>query len=140
MSKEENTISLDEAKAWTQEWRQDESDYNKYNQCNGFLVPAVDLEEALMEIRKQLKDKNVYVRAYLGVEKSDTDPVTFTEKLILVGTRPDPQPDGTIIYRDILPRDSMGNAASLAVGDGGGSIWDFSNPCPPYCDDSSALN
>ena len=33
MNKEENTISLDEAKVWTQEWRQDESDYNKYNPC-----------------------------------------------------------------------------------------------------------
>ncbi len=139
MSKEQNTISLDKAKAWTQEWRQDESDYNKYNQCNGFLVPAVDLEEALMEIRKQLKDRNVYVRVYLGVEVSDTDPTEFTEKLIMVGTRPDPQDDGTIIYRDILPNeDSKGSA--LDDTNGGGSIWDFTDPCPPACDDKSLLN
>lgn len=139
MSKEQNIISLDTAKAWTQEWRQDESDYNKYNNCNGFLIPAVDLEEVLMEIRKQLKDKNVYVRAYLGVEVSDTVPAKFTEKLIIVGTRPDPQDDGTIIYRDILP-DEDSEVSALGDESSEGRIWNFTEPCPSACDPSSILN
>ena len=139
MSKEENTIPLETAIAWAQEWRQDESDYNKYNSCKAFLIPAVDLEEALAEIKRQLGDDYAKIRAYIGVENNPSDPDhQFTEKLMLVGTKPETQPDGRIIYRDILPEstDKYGNELGAAEG----SVWDFTNPCPPDCDEKSPLN
>ena len=135
MSDETNKISLDKAKKWTKEWRDDESDYNKYNECNAFLIPIKDLKELLAEMGDS--DDNAYVRAYLGVEKKvneETHEKTFTEKLAIVGTRHVQDSEGKWYYQDRIT-DEMGNEYG-----GGGGIYDFTRPCPPNCDDDSPLN
>jgi hypothetical protein len=136
MSAKNKKISLDTAKEWTQTWRKEESDYNRYNSCNGFLVPAEDLRGALDEIKDQKNPQ--YIRAYLGVEtmKTGDGKAKQVEKLIIVGTRPATNPStGKMYYEDILP-----STRDAADSDGGGSIWDFSEPCPPECDEDSDLN
>lgn len=136
MSAKDKTISLNTAKTWTQTWRKEESDYNSYNRCNGFLVPAEDLRGVLDEIKDQKNPQ--YIRAYLGVEtmKLADGKTKQVEKLIMVGTRPATNPStGKVYYADILPSDS-----ESADGDTGGNIYDFSDPCPPECDEDSELN
>ena len=78
MSQEDNSISLQTAQDWTTEWRSVESTYNKHNECNGFLIPAEDLQAVLDEMATQRSGKKK-VRAYIGV-----DPTTNEEKLIFV--------------------------------------------------------
>lgn len=125
MSEKNKKISLDTAIAWTTEWRNSESDYNKHNECNGFLIPVQDLNDVLAEMGNPDDSSDACVRAYLAVDPSDN-----TEKLVIVGT----EIDETGVYRDLLPETS--NQA-----DGNkNSIWDFVKPCPPHCDKSSSLN
>ena len=61
------------------------------------------------------------VRAYIGVDENNV------EKLMLVGTKYDKEND---IYYDMLPERSLQD----------GDIYDFTTPCPPCCDPTSALN
>lgn len=124
MSEQDKKISLTTAQAWTQEWRSVESDYNKHNELNAFLIPIQDLQGVLKEMGANPGD-DACVRAYLGVNAT-----TNEEKLIIVGT----QKDKSGVYRDMLPEnadDAEGNT---------NSIWDFTKRCPPNCDDSSELN
>lgn len=135
MSKEDGKISLDTAQTWTKEWRDDESEYNKYNECNAFLVPVKDFQGVLNEIADQ--GENAYVRCYLGVKKTydpDTQGNTFEEKLIIVGTEPARNTKGDTYYKDLLPP-----PGDLDLVGGPNSIWDFSTPCPPSCDPTSEL-
>lgn len=125
MSQEDKKISLQTAIDWTTQWRDDESDYNKYNECNAFLIPVQDLNDVLREMGNPPDSSDACVRAYLGV-----DPSTNTEKLIIVGT----EKDESGVYRDLLP-----TVLNSAEGNKN-SIWDFVKPCPPNCDDKSALN
>ncbi|MCH2490796.1 MAG: hypothetical protein MK211_11660 [Flavobacteriales bacterium] len=131
MSSTDKKIDLATAQKWTKEWRDTESDYNKHHECNAFLIPAQDVEGALAEMTGQTGQK--YLRAYLGVDNS-TSP--STEKLIIVGTKPQVQRDGTVVYRDII---AGYTPPGDAVNDGSGSIWDFTDPCPPNCDDDSPI-
>jgi len=128
MSQQDKKIDLATAQTWTQTWRSDESDYNKHNECNAFLIPAEDLQGALEEMKNQTGNK--FIRAYLGVDTSTTP---STEKLIIVGTKPVPQKDGSIVYKDLIAGYDDATLGS------GGSIWDFSEPCPPNCDDDSPI-
>ena len=126
MSQNDNSISLQTAQSYTNEWRSEESSYNEYNECNGFLIPADDLQDVLDEMASQ-RSGNKKVRAYLGV-----DPATNQEKLVIVATKPEPQSDGSVIYRDMI-----NGYNGLQTG---GKIYDFTNPCPPSCDPLSPLN
>lgn len=139
-----NTIDLDTAQTWTAEWRQDESEYNKYNECNAFLVPLSDLQQLVAEMGNT-NDPNAKVRAYLGVKKTynaKTQGYDFEEKLIFVGTKACTV-DGKTIYRDLIdgyiPQCDDVSTADAAM-DGSGGIWDFTDPCPPDCDPNSPLN
>ncbi len=124
MSEATKKITLQTAIDWTKEWRSEESDYNKYNELNAFLIPIQDIQGVLAEMGANPGD-DAYVRAYLGVDASVNE-----EKLIIVGT--EKQDDGT--YKDLLP-------VALNKADGNkNSIWDFAKPCPPYCDKNSSLN
>lgn len=120
MSEQDKKISLETAQQWTRQWRSEESTYNSHNECNAFLIPVQDLQGVLAEMGNPT-DGDACVRAYLGV-----DPTSNTEKLIIVGTKKDR--DG--VYRDLLPQEGSAEY----------SIWDFTSPCPPYCDSSSSLN
>jgi len=126
MSQDDNTITLQTAQNWTTEWRSEESDYNKHNECNGFLIPAEDLQAVLDEMATQRSGKKK-VRAYLGV-----DPSTNKEKLIFVATKPENQNDGSIIYRDMI-----NGYNGLQTG---GKLYDFTYPDPPASDSLSPLN
>jgi len=121
MSQQDKKIDLDTAQTWTAEWRSEESNYNSHNQCNAFLIPVQDLQGVLAEMGNPTN--NAYVRGYLGV-----DPTDNTEKFIIVGTQYNSR---TGVYEDLLPNADNSN---------GYSIWDFSKPCPPNCDENSSLN
>ena len=126
MSQKDNSISLQTAQDWTSEWRSVESTYNKHNECNGFLIPADDLQAVLNEMKNQSRGEKK-VRAYLGV-----DPSTNKEKLIIVAPHPENQNDGSIIYRDMI--DGYNGLQT------GGKLYDFTLPDPPASDPSSPLN
>lgn len=127
MSEKDNKIDLPTAVNWTSNWRDEKSEYSGHRLCNGFLVPAEDMEGALKEMELQVGAK--YIRVYLGVDQSTNPPM---EKLIVVGTQPEVQRDGSIIYRDMVPGQQDVQLAK-------GSIWDFSEPCPPASDPNSPL-
>ncbi len=129
MKYQEYTIPLKVAEAWTKEWRSRESQQNPNQKCNAFLIHAEVLEAVLAEIQNQ-PDKKM-VRAYLGI-----DSATKEEKLMIVGTTPETQEDGSVIYRDLI----NGTVDGTELGEGGSGIWDFSKPCPPECDPNSPLN
>lgn len=128
MSKKDKTIPLKLAQNWTNAWRDKESGYNKHNKCNGFLVPIQDLQGVLNEMKDEKGEG--YVRAYLGIDNE-----TKKKKLLIVGTKPELQKDGSIIYRDLVPNEKEGELQT-----GGGNIWDFSNQIPPAEDPESPLN
>lgn len=139
-----NQLQLKDAQTYTAEWRQDESDYNKYNECNAFLVPLADLQQLVAEMGNS-DDPNAKVRAYLGVKKTYNDKTQgydFEEKLIFVGTKAC-SVNGETVYRDLIAgytpqcdNELSADPATL----GGGGIWDFTDPCPPDCDPNSPLN
>ncbi|MGK0295557.1 MAG: hypothetical protein ACI884_001720, partial [Ulvibacter sp.] len=86
-----------------------------------------DIEGVLKEIKSQ--GSGAKARAYLAIDE------TGEEKLVFVGTEYVPAtPKDKEYYKDLLPE------AGAAAGAGANSIWDFTSPCPPYCDDSSPLN
>ncbi|MCW5520592.1 hypothetical protein J1N09_12120 [Aureitalea sp. L0-47] len=121
MSQADKKITLATAKSWTANWRNAPS-----TSAKAFLIPIQDLQGAISEIQNQ--GGNPMARAYLGIDPSDN-----TEKLIIVGTNQETDKAGNTVYRDLLPADEN-------TTDGGNSIWDFTRPCPPYCDDNSALS
>jgi hypothetical protein len=121
MSQADKKITLATAKSWTANWRNAPS-----TSARAFLIPLQDLQGAISEIQNQ--GGNPKARAYLGIDAS-----TNTEKLIIVGTSQETDKAGNTVYRDLLPADENST-------DGGNSIWDFSTPCPPDCDDQSDLN
>jgi hypothetical protein len=121
MSQSDKKISLATAKSWTANWRSAPS-----TSARAFLIPLKDLQGAISEIQGEPGEP--CARAYLGI-----DPATNTEKLIIVGTRQETDKSGNTVYRDMLP------VSDTEIGDGN-SIWDFSTPCPPDCDDDSDLN
>ena len=117
-----NTISLEVAKQWAKEWRDDEASYNKYYQCRAFNIPKKDLIEVLAE--------NVHsIRAYIGVEKIEVKgkQTIFTEKLMIVGVNKE-------------GKDMISSADGITLDDGEGEIYDFSEPCPDSCDEDSPIN
>lgn len=114
MKDQVNTIDLETAQRWAKRWRQEEGTYNSHHELHAFLIPKVDLTELL--------DENVdAVRAYIGVDDDNV------EKLMMVGTKYD---EVTDIYVDMLPNRVIAS----------GNIYDFTRPCPSFCDPTSELN
>ena len=122
-----NTIPLDQAIKWTKEWRDLESDYNKNDQkIHAFNIPKIDLIEVLNE--KGVES----IRAYIGVKETTNKnkEKQFEEKLLIVGV----DENG----KDLLPSSSLGKTLGAEGNDDG--IFDFSRPCPDFCDTDSPLN
>lgn len=113
MSEKINVIDLPTAVSWAKKWRKEEGTYNAHHEVHAFLIPKVDLEEVLA----QGVDA---VRVYLGIDENDV------EKLMIVGTEYDAATD---TYVDMVPNRSPK-----------GEIFDFTMPCPPFCDPESPLN
>ena len=127
MSQEDKKIDLATAKTWTQAWRDGKSSGDKKNLSNAFLISAQVLEGLLEELKGQ-SSSSAYARAYMAI-----DPTTNSQKLVMVGTQPESD-GGKTVYRDMVPGDDGSESA------GGGNIYDFTLPCPVYCDDKSPLN
>lgn len=114
MSERVNTIDLETAQKWAKKWRKVEGSYNAHHELFAFLIPKEDLTQLLAE--------NIdAVRAYLGVDDNDV------EKLMLVGTKYNPVTD---IYVDMTPDKAVDS----------GYIYDFTRPCPTFCDPGSSMN
>lgn len=113
------TIDLATAKKWVKTWRKLEGDYNKHHECNGFLIPLEDFKGILNE------EGVVNARAYLGIKENEDG--TSEEKLILVGV----DANG----KDMLPLNENGELTNEDD-----RIFDFTRPCPNYCDPDSPLN
>lgn len=133
----ENTVSLEVAKGWTEEWRKQCPE-----NCKAFLIPATDLIEVLNEMgligdkaaakAQKRADKNkLDVRAYMAIGAEDGGPVE--ERLLIVGTK---EIDG--VYRDIIDGEIDGESLGL-TDDPSSGIYDVTSPCPPVCDPNSPL-
>ena len=131
-----NSVSLSTAKAWTANWRKIYP-----NQTKAFLIPVLDLIEALEEMDIIVdgsidKNKtNACVRAYMALGVVDKE--TVEEKLLIVGTEKVGE-----IYKDIIKYDSCCHKEDEVIDDEiiGTGIYDFSHPCPPTCDPDSPLS
>ena len=117
-----NTINEPTAIAWTTASRS----RHATGATKAYLIPLDDLQGAINEIKNQGGDP--MARAYLAYGSLDGKD---EDKLVIVGTTQEPPttPGGETIYRDMIP---SRNPAS--------SIWDFTEPCPQACDDTSPLN
>lgn len=122
MSATDKKISLDDAKDWTGNWRTAPT-----TAARAFLIPVNDIQGVLNEIKSQSGEP--CARAYLAIDDKGV------EKLVIVGTSQDTTTTpGTTIYRDLLP--AVGEDYETATN----SIYDFTKPCPTFCDPASPLN
>jgi len=119
MSAKTNTIDQPTAVAWTTAYR----GRVPTGSVRAFLIPVSDLLQVASEVIEKGDQGNPMVRAYLAYDASKNE-----DKLVIVGTNED---DSTLpsTYYDMLP------SANPTY-----SIWDFTLPCPTYCDDNSPLN
>jgi len=136
-----NTVTLNDAKEWTKLWQD-----NNPNHCKGFLIPAEDLTAVLKEMNilvenssgkfeldeSKLPDNGV--RAYTGIDTTNGTGKDngYGEKLVIVGTTKVTKKGGAIVHEDIIY--NQDTPTSKASG-----IYDFSEPCPNTCDQSSPL-
>lgn len=142
----ENIIPLSTAQDWAKRWNTFSSGFNKerikkiktngkYTKTKAFFIPITDLIEAINEVNgtnydPELGNKVDGIRAYIGVEKNEQD--QYEEKLMIVGVKNN---------KDILPgRTDNDPEVNALLDDGGGDVYDFTKPCPKFCDDGSPLN
>ena len=127
--KKKNTITLQVAKKWAKKWRKQEGTYNQHHECRAFTIPKIDLQEVLAE------DGVVNVRAYLGIEvftDPDTGAEVTEEKLMIVGVDKN--------NKDMISTKKGEDGSLISDPEEGDDIYDFSRPCPTYCDPGSPLN
>lgn len=116
-----NTISLKIAKDWAKRWRKMESTYNSHQDCRAFNIPLLDLQEVIAEGAAS-------VRAYIGVEKAIIEGENvYIEKLMIVGV-------------DKNGKDMISSKDGEILDPESDFIYDFSRPCPSFCDPDSPLN
>ncbi len=144
-------ITLDQAIAWTEKWRE-KCPHN----CKAFLIPVQDLVGVLKEIGviKDAGKTGLYtideqtpngVRAYMAIDEKEK--TGGGEKIILVGTEPQIDYDKKkIVQRDIIngKLDNKGHYVDpknvgLSDDEINTGIYDFSQPCPNFCDFESPL-
>tara|TARA_B100000767_G_C19499472_1_gene423662 strand:+ start:331 stop:699 length:369 start_codon:yes stop_codon:yes gene_type:complete len=122
MSAKNKKITLDEAILWTGKWRNTPD-----TSAKAFLVPVETIEGVLSEIKSQ--GAGAKARVYLGLDEERK------EKLIFVGTKLEPaQGETKAYYKDLLP------TKGRVIEPDAPGIWDFTEPCPPHVDETSALN
>lgn len=132
-----NQITLATAITWTTKWR---SDNSKSSLAKAFLIPAEDLVGILIEMKiltsdgpgKFVLDSNKMatagIRSYMATDMNEQIK-TNQNKLVLVGTTLDENGD----HIDIILNPNDKNSINSG-------IYDFTNPCPSYCDPNSPLN
>ncbi|WEK34339.1 MAG: hypothetical protein P0Y53_17780 [Candidatus Pseudobacter hemicellulosilyticus] len=108
------SVPLLDGTTWTANWRN--SDHHLG--AESFLFNADDFRDIL-------KEPNVaFVRIYIGLRVNSSN--NLEPKMICVGADAN--------QKDIL---SVPDADSTDAGRGSG-VYDFSNPCPPLCGDTSS--
>lgn len=129
-----NTISLETAQEETTRWRRflavESKDFKMDTINRGAFIPFEDLFEL-----KRLHDKNhdiIGVRAYFALDEIQKDGTPLHHvKLILVPVKKGGRCGKDIVEVSIDSNDSKSREMS--------SIYDFTMPCPDYCDETSAL-
>lgn len=116
MSATEDKIDEPTAIAWTTAYRS----RVPAGSVKAFLIPVADLLGAAAEVMNQ--GGQPMVRAYLGYDATKNE-----DKLVIVGTTQDNPTPTVTYYNDMLPSMNPNN-----------SIWDFTLPCPTYCDNNNS--
>lgn len=138
MNLTKQTIPLTDAKDWAAKWQSENP-----NKAKAFLIPIEDLIETLkeMNVLQEVPGQGTFtinnipdagVRAYMAIDDNVPPSVGSNEKLLLVGTAMDSQ--GT--HCDIVEDGHYPTGGIQRVGTG---IFDFTKPCPNYCDMGSPL-
>ncbi|MBL4604178.1 MAG: hypothetical protein JKY02_00485 [Flavobacteriaceae bacterium] len=146
-----NQITLEHAEEWTALWRKKCPD-----NCKAFSIPVQDLVNVLKEIGviREAGNTGLYmvdekttngVRAYMAIDPKEE--AGGGEKLLLVGTQPQMNRGGKIVQRDIINgkldnkghRVTQGNT-DLTAAEPNTGIFDFTQPCPDFCDPESPLS
>jgi len=135
-----NGITIDQAKNWTEAWQKQNPKISK-----AFLIPTTDIISLFKELNVLISDSNggyilndnnsldVAIRAYLAIGPSEEkDEIgEDEEKLVLVGAV---NVNGE--FQDQVEE----TRNTLQVTLSGSGAFDFTRPCPRYCDPKSPLN
>jgi len=139
----EFTIPADIAAEWTARWRE------KNPEAKAFLIPVEDLFGVLQEMNvlspSGRTNEYIYnpgverdVRGYMGIDENGTP------HMVMVGTKkfPDEKMPGGVVYRDLYDGGVDGKAGTLEGAEvfEGSGVYDFTTPCPDFCDPDSDLN
>jgi len=142
---QKDVITLEEGMDRTNNWRQavkKQFDNNPNNVPSGFFIPFNDLEEIVNTYKDYVsKDGKVKgcvgARVYLTLPNAIAPDEAIPPGLIdgiLVPVAAVPMDDDNIVYRDILiPVPAADGQANTY------SIYDVTQPCPPFCDPESPL-
>ena len=135
-----NGITIDQAKKWTATWQT-----NNPKNSKAFLIPTTDIISLFKELNVLVlvshgnliinnnSNMDVAIRAYLAIGPSEEKEETGQdeEKLVLVGAV---AVNGE--YQDQVEETKNKLQVTLS----GSGAFDFTKPCPKFCDPKSPLN
>lgn len=136
----QNGITIEQAKSWTKAWQTTNPSLSK-----AFLIPVTDIITLFKELNVLIPDNNggfiindnntldVAIRSYLAIGPSEENEEKGQdeEKLVLVGAV---KVNGE--YQDQVEETTN----TLKVPLSGSGAFDFTKPCPKFCDPKSPLN
>lgn len=147
-----NTISRVTATRWVQNWlvyAKEKLGFRPGATPKSIFIPASDVEQAIHGFQKldPLHRKASGIRIYFtirGEMNNEADPLYLSCIVVpTVMTDRIDETNGKPIHQDVILkipalRKSVGAALARDPGDGGGggdseTIYDFTSPCPPYC-------
>lgn len=135
----QTTIPITAAKEWAGKWQEENPDHAK-----AFLIPMEDIISILkeMEVLQEVAGESTFtvnysqnagIRAYMAIDDNVPPSVGSNEKLLMVGTEINNQG----VHCDIVEGGDYPKEATIQrVGSG---VFDFTTPCPNYCDPNSPL-
>jgi hypothetical protein len=135
-----NGITIDQAKEWTNAWQSKNPTISK-----AFLIPTTDIISLFKELQVLVLDSHgnfiindnnsmdVALRAYLAIGPSEEKEETGLdeEKLVLVGA---------VAVNEEYQDQVEETENKLQVTLSGSGAFDFTKPCPKFCDPKSPLN
>lgn len=120
LPEKDTEITLKVAQGWVATWKKTVGEEVGKKKVDSFLIPKCNLEKVLAQGIDA-------ARAYVGINDKGL------QTLMIVGTKYNKE---TKIYVDMLP-----DYVSEGVTDGGGEIYDFTEPSPPNtADPNSPMN